>query len=255
MRDKIYKDTVGSVSALQPYIWPIVSLLLACVMIIIPIASEGSRNSDLLETIKYMILTDLGKRSQSDVEITSLKVIKGLELLNNSEGKRLKGISMDRYMGKNRAYYAALIEDSKDGLSHLLIDVAFDSSTEVYVTARSLTKGTTVSSGDFYAVKYKNSKIPVGAITDKQQIDGKILTVPLAQGVLIRDGHLTDTLIVKRGQKVNITIEVDGITLSAQGVLRGDAPLGGHAKVYCEATKKEIQGLLISQNMVKVNIK
>jgi flagella basal body P-ring formation protein FlgA len=252
VRHKAYNKETFESMLYNPFSWLIVSLFVACVLIALPLTSEGS--NDLLETIRYTVLTDLQQRTKGEVEITSLKVIKGLELVYNTEGKRLKAVSMDKYMGKNRAYYVALMEDSRNGLSHLLLDVAFDTSSEVYVTARPLTKGYTMSSGDFYAVKYKSSKVPVGAITDRQQIEGKILTAPLAQGVLIRDGHLADTLIVRRGQRVNIAIEIEGITLSAQGVLRVDAPLGGPARVYCEATKKELQGMLVSQNMVKVNI-
>ncbi len=227
-------------------------LLFSC--FVAPLSLEGNSANDMLETIKYMILSDLQRRTNNDVEITSLKVIRGIESVYSSDGKRLRSVSMDRYMGKNRVFYAAVIEDKKEGLSHVLIDAAFDSSTEVYVTSRTLSKGATISLGDYYPVKYKHSKIPTGAITDKTQIEGKILTAGLAPGVMIREGHLTDTLIIKRGQKVNIAIETEGITLSAQGVLRGDAPLGGVAKVYCESTKKELQGILVSANIVKVKI-
>ncbi|HIJ60712.1 MAG TPA: flagellar basal body P-ring formation protein FlgA, partial [Nitrospirae bacterium] len=99
-----------------------------------------------------------------------------------------------------------------------------------------------------------NSRVPAGAITNKSQIEGKIAANNLAQGIVIRDSHLTETLVIKRGQRVDVHLLSGSIMLSTQGVLKADAPLGGSARVYCEATKKEITGIMESQNTVVVQI-
>lgn len=219
-----------------------------------PTKLSAKGNSDILETIRQMIVLDLKKRTNSEVEITSLRVIKGQDLITGSSDRRLIGLNMDRHIGKNRVYYVALIEDKKDGLGHVFLDTAFDTSVEVFVTNRPLQKGATLTERDYYPVRYRASKVPTGAVTDRSQLEGKLLTASLSQGIVIRESHLTETLLIKRGHRVNIVVETEGISLTAPGILRTDAPLGGVAKVYCELTKREIQGLLVNQGTVKVRL-
>ncbi|MCX8070140.1 MAG: flagellar basal body P-ring formation chaperone FlgA [Thermodesulfovibrionales bacterium] len=231
-------------------------ILIICFIPLLLATAEANTNlhTDLLETIKQMIIVDLNKRTNNEVELTSIKVIKGLEIFNSNEPKRVKGINFDKQAGKNRVYYTALIEDKKEGFNYIIVDAVFDTSIEIYMTARNIQRGTVMKNSDFYVVKHKNSKIPTGAITDKKLIEGRVATNNLAQGIVIRDSHLTDTLVIKRGQRVDIILHSGGVVLSAQGILKGDAPLGGTARVYCEATKKELTGIMESNNTVHVQL-
>lgn len=211
-------------------------------------------SSEVMETIKQMITVDLNKRTNNEVEITSLKVIKGMDIIYSNEPKKLKGINFDKQAGKNRVYYTALIEDKKEGYNYIIVDAVFDTSTEIYMTTRNIQRGSVLKASDFYAIRHKNSKIPFGAVTDKSQIEGKIVTNNLAQGIILKESHLTDTLVLKRGQRVDILLHSGLVVLSAQGILKADAPIGGTARVYCEATKKEITGILETNNTVRVQV-
>lgn len=232
----------------------VIALIVVSLSLYAPSTISAKGSNEFLETLRHMIAIDLQKRTNTEVEVTSLRVIRGQELVSNTGDRRLIGINMDRHIGKNRVYYVALIEDKRDGLGHVLLDTTFDTTVDVFVTNRPLQKGATLTEGDYYPLRYKASKVPTGAVTDRSQLEGKLLTASLSQGVVIRDSHLTETLLIKRGQRVNIVVETDGISLTAPGILRTDAPLGGVAKVYCELTKKEIQGLLVNQGTVKVRL-
>ncbi|MCX8028056.1 MAG: flagellar basal body P-ring formation chaperone FlgA [Thermodesulfovibrionales bacterium] len=207
-----------------------------------------------MDTIQYLIADDLSKRTGFDVEITNMRIVKGQDILNNGQPKILKKVQMDRFSGKNKAQYVAILDDKMQGLTHILFDVAFDQSVEVFVTSRHLQKGVTINPEDFYPVKQKMSRILPGTITSKDKIQGKITQIALGQGVVLRESHVSDTITIKRGQKVNVTLEIDNVVLSTQGTLKADAALGGIARVYCETTKKEIQGLLVSQGQVRVRL-
>ena len=223
-------------------------------MSFVSLEANTTQSSEVIEIIKQMIIADLNKRTNNEVDITSLKVIKGMDIIYSNEPKKVKAINFDRQAGKNRVYYTALIEDKKDGFSYIIVDTVFDSSIDIYMTSRNIQRGTVLKGSDFYAMKNRNSRVPAGAITNKSQIEGKIAANNLAQGIVIRDSHLTETLVIKRGQRVDVHLLSGSIMLSTQGVLKADAPLGGSARVYCEATKKEITGIMESQNTVVVQI-
>lgn len=80
------------------------------------------------------------------------------------------------------------------------------------------------------------------------------LKASIAQGVILRSDHLTAQHIVKKGQKVDVNVDGNNVSISTHGVLKGDATVGGTVKVQCDATKKEVSGILIDSNTVQVKI-
>jgi len=122
------------------------------------------------------------------------------------------------------------------------------------VTARPLMKGDVLTQDDYYAVRQKLSKLPLGAITDKNEVEGKILKVSLTDGVILRSNVVASSLTVKRGKKVNVLVEGENIVISAKGTLRSDTEVGETTNILCDLTKKEISGVLVSPTLVKVKI-
>jgi flagella basal body P-ring formation protein FlgA len=51
-----------------------------------------------------------------------------------------------------------------------------------------------------------------------------------------------------------VLVEGENVMVSTKGVLRSDAVIGGVARVMCTASKKEINGMLVSSDTVKVKI-
>ena len=49
-------------------------------------------------------------------------------------------------------------------------------------------------------------------------------------------------------------VEGENVLISTKGVLRNDAVRGGVAQVACTAQKKDISGILVSADTVKVKI-
>ncbi|MCC6345690.1 MAG: flagellar basal body P-ring formation protein FlgA, partial [Nitrospirales bacterium] len=125
---------------------------------------------------------------------------------------------------------------------------------DVFVSSKPLAGGSLLGEDDFVAVRQRSSRLPVGAVTDRKELEGRTLRSTIGQGVILRTAYLTPQGGVKRGQKVTVIVEGDGVTVSAQGQLRGDATVGGSARVYCEASKKEVVGLLEGPGIVRVRL-
>lgn len=128
----------------------------------------------------------------------------------------------------------------------------FEILTTIYITQRPILRGQTINEGDIIEIKQSVNRIPAGAITDKNNIIGRVLKRTLAQGLIIKEEHLYSGIPVKRGSRVNIIINTGKVTIMTDGVLKSDATVGENATVICNQTGKEIVGKLIDKDKVRL---
>jgi flagella basal body P-ring formation protein FlgA len=229
-----------------------ISALLLCLCIGTQAAAV---NDMLLDKIQKAVKENLTNSVSDKAELEELRVIKGIEYFGDvSAEMTIQNIYMDGYSGRNKVIYAVYLKDRSSKTVNVVVEAAYDVFEDVYVTARALTKGDALNQDDYYTVRQKLSKLPTGAITDKHEIEGKILKSSLSDGVILRSNFLISALTVKRGKKVNLIVEGDNVVLSAKGTLRSDTTVGDAANVLCDLTKKEVSGVLISPTLVKVKI-
>lgn len=216
--------------------------------------SESAGKENLISDINRMILKELKNSVSEDVEITGLRVLEGRDVLESLEGYKINTVAMTGYAGRNKVNFMVDLRDKRMNRKNIIVEASYDVLVDVFITSRPLTKGTVLTADDFYAVKQKSSKLPATAVLDRNDIEKKILKSNIGQGVIIRADHLTNELSIKRGQKVNVVVEGSNVVISTQGVLRNDTVVGGMAKVLCDVSKKEVIGVLISPNTVRVKI-
>lgn len=130
----------------------------------------------------------------------------------------------------------------------------YDILTVIYVAQKPLRRGDTINEDDIIGIKQPVSRIPFGAITNKELIIGKVLKRTLAQGLIIKEEHLYPGIPVKRGSKVNVIINKGQVTIMTEGVLKSDAIVGSNARVRCLQTGKEIVGKLVDKDKVRVSL-
>jgi len=213
-------------------------------------------NDPLFDKIQRAVKENLASSISDKVELEELRIIKGAEYFGStSAGLGIQNIYMDGYSGRNKVIYAVYIKDGASARSsNVVVEASYDVFEDVYVTARTLSRGEVLTDDDFYAVRQKLSRLPAGAVTDKNAILGKALKSTVTDGVIIRSSYLTSASMVKKGQKVGILVEGDNVVISAKGTLRSDAAVGEAANVSCELTKKEVSGILVSPTLVRVKI-
>ncbi|MCS7214556.1 MAG: flagellar basal body P-ring formation chaperone FlgA [Thermodesulfovibrio sp.] len=126
--------------------------------------------------------------------------------------------------------------------------------TNVYVTQMPIKRGETISEEKIVEIKQPISKLPVGAITDKSLLIGKITKRSLAKGLIIKEEYLYSNILLKKGSKVNIVVNVGQVMIMTEGVLKSDTIVGETARVECFQTGKEIVGKLIDKENVRVTL-
>jgi flagella basal body P-ring formation protein FlgA len=229
-----------------------ISILFLCLCI----GTQATAANDvLLDKIQKVVKENLTNSLSDKAELEELRVVKGIEYFGDaSREMTIQNIYMDGYSGRNKVIYAVYLKDRSSKTVNVVVEATYDVFEDVYVTARALTKGDALNQDDYYTVRQKLSKLPAGAITDKHEIEGKILKASLSDGVILRSNFLISALTVKRGKKVSVIVEGENVVLSAKGTLRSDTMVGESANVQCDLTKKEVSGVLISPTLVKVKI-
>jgi flagella basal body P-ring formation protein FlgA len=229
-------------------IFTLVAALLLC-------TAAWAGTDQLFDKVQKAVKENLSGTVSEKVEVEELRIIKGAEYFAGGHNDMtIQNMYMDGYSGRNKVIYAVYLKDKTSKTANVVVEAAYDVFEDVFVTARALPKGEVLTSDDYYSVRQKRSKLPVGAITDRSDIEGKILKSSVTDGVIIRSNYLLSSATVKRGQKVSVIVEGENVTISAKGSLRRDTAIGQSATVLCDLTKKEVSGILVSPTLVKVKI-
>jgi len=224
-----------------------------------PVVSVAAQNGPLMDQLRQAASKDLRGSISEDIEIKGLRIVKGAESISNSSEYKINSMVMDGYSGRNKVNYIVKLSDKKPAdnkpdMKSLVIEASFDMLTEVFITTRAMNKGTVLTTEDFFTAKHKGSKLSAGTIMKKKDFEGKMLKGGIGQGVVLRADHLTSDLTVKRGQKVEVKIEGGNLVIATKGVLKSDTVIGGVARVMCDVSRKEVNGILVNTNTVKVKI-
>ena len=139
-------------------------------------------------------------------------------------------------------------------MKSITVEASYDVVVDAFVSSRPLLSGTVMTADDFYTVKERISKMPAGAVSGLKEIEGKVLKASVGEGIILRSNYFASQVSMKRGQKVNVVVEGGSVSISTQGQLRNDAVIGGTARVLCDISKKEVNGILVAPNTVKVKI-
>ncbi|OGW19716.1 MAG: flagella basal body P-ring formation protein FlgA, partial [Nitrospirae bacterium GWC2_46_6] len=193
--------------------------------------ADAVPKGNLMDKVKQAVLKNLTDSFSENVELTGLRIMKGMDIIGSEGEYTVKDVAMNGYNGKNRIVYLVALADKK-AVHDLVVEASYDMLVEVFVAARPLAGGTVLTGDDFYTVKQKSSRLPAGAVSNKKDIEGKMLRSNVGQGVILRNDYVTERMNVKRGQKVNVVVEGNNIAVATQGMLKNDAVIGGAARVF-----------------------
>lgn len=225
----------------------IISAALACTMYDIADAAPP-----LADAIRDRLSLELKKSVPGDVELLEVHFQNVMELPPSLEGSVVTDAVQSGYSGRNRITYLVTIRNPAGRSFSLLAEVTYDVLVDIFVTSRSLLKGDQINPDDYYRVRQRSSRLAPGTIVSPEELNGKVVKISLAEGLVLRRDHLLGAGQVKRGQKVRVEIESGAIVVSAQGVLRHGGSVGSSVRVYCETSKRELQGILIAPDTVRV---
>ncbi len=125
---------------------------------------------------------------------------------------------------------------------------------DVVVAARSLGRHTVLKAGDLKLDQRRVTRnYAADYLRDLDEAVGRRLKSAVRAGQPLRRRVLESPPLVKRGDKVLLLAQKDGLTVTCPGVIRDQkAAKGDQVRVLNLATKREVIGRLVSANVVRV---
>lgn len=127
-------------------------------------------------------------------------------------------------------------------------------SIKVYVSSSPISRGEKIDATSIELKLMDSSKLRFGYITDKADIIGMEASRRIAPDTVITPRMLNKPKLVKRGEKVQIIAEVDGIVIRVEGEALEDGAKGDMIRVRNTSSKKIIEATVIGPGKVKVRV-
>jgi flagella basal body P-ring formation protein FlgA len=83
---------------------------------------------------------------------------------------------------------------------------------------------------------------------------GHILAKSVGPQEIITTRHLSNQPVIKRGDRVTVVLDQDGLEVSTKGVAQEQGHLGKLIRLINPKSKKEFQGLVVDARTVKVQL-
>jgi flagella basal body P-ring formation protein FlgA len=107
---------------------------------------------------------------------------------------------------------------------------------------------------DIYLAKMDIIKMPSSTVKDPREIIGKTLKRSIAANIPIVEDMIETSQVVKRGKRVILLINQGGLSITAAGKLKEKGYIGKQIRAINISSKKEVIGILIDENTVKVEL-
>ncbi len=115
-------------------------------------------------------------------------------------------------------------------------------------------KGYVLKTEDVYLSEVNIAKRPKNSVKDPEMIIGKLLNRSIIANISVTEDMVETLQTVDRGKKVILQIIAQGLNITALGETREKGYVGRPVKAINLSSKKEVIGVLIDENTVRVDI-
>lgn len=157
---------------------------------------------------------------------------------NLASGSRLMGKTSVRIMcssPKAWSFYAATTISRYD---------------EVMVLNGSFSRGHILRENNIFRTRKDLSKLPFGYITNIHDVVGKQLKRHMQVGRVLTPSHLTNPIVIKRGELVALQRKTSGFMVSMKGSAMMDGAIGDRIRVKNSSSKRIIEGQIAKAGLV-----
>jgi flagella basal body P-ring formation protein FlgA len=124
----------------------------------------------------------------------------------------------------------------------------------VVVATRPLARGQLVTPDDVHLEDRDLNRMVSGFYLDTQRVVGKRMARSLAAGRPLNRLAVAAPKLVRRGQKVTLLAEIQGLTVRMQGTALADASEGELVRVRNQTSKRVVEGVVKREGLVQVRL-
>lgn len=134
----------------------------------------------------------------------------------------------------------------------LFVPVSVRVQVPVLVANRALMRGESPSAADVRVEQRERGTLGPAWIGAVEQLQGRVLTRPLAAGSLLVPGALATAKVVQRGQSVTLIGRSGSFQVRARGKALGDAAPGDRVRVENLSSRRVVEGEVLPDGSVAV---
>jgi flagellar basal body P-ring formation protein FlgA len=164
----------------------------------------------------------------------------------------LEAFSQNYEMRQSISTVGVRCNDSKPW--SLYVPVSIRSYKMVATLKHAVIRNSILSGDDIVLKKMDINRLSSGYFEELAQLKGKVLTQNLAKGVVLTQHHLKSPMAIKRGQTVTLIAKNAVIEVRMKGVAMTKGAIGERIKVKNEKSKRIIEGVIIDENLISVNL-
>lgn len=175
-------------------------------------------------------------------------------------------VSGVRVTGKIQSERPEMITVEKGPIGRSVFSFIFNDSQKVTVKAnvrafervvksrRPLGKGHVLRNGDLYLSKMDIRKMPKSSVRNIDLILGKPLKRSVSANRAVVEKMVEKARVIRRGSKVMLLVSMKGFNITSVGKTKEKGYVGMPVNVINLSSKKEVRGVLIDENTVKVEL-
>lgn len=137
---------------------------------------------------------------------------------------------------------------------NIYIPARIDVFGRVLIARQPLSRGSILQDTDVELVERNLANLPYGYYTDSQPLSGMLAKRTIAAATVITPGMVQAPNLIKRGERVTVIAETGSLKIRTVGKALSDGKSGDLIRVESEASKRVVDGIVVSRGVVKVTL-
>ncbi len=158
----------------------------------------------------------------------------------------------DEYIGDR--LYNVKVWHKNQYVKQIFVPTTIEVCKDIVLSTKSMKRDTNISAQDLLVAEKWFSRVPRDIITDPENILGKRLLRSINAQTPFTPSMLSNPIMFKKGKVVKIVCDNDSLNISTLGLAEEEGIYGAMVKVKNISSNKIIQGRVIGDSVVKVEI-
>lgn len=124
----------------------------------------------------------------------------------------------------------------------------------VLIARQPLARGSVIQETDLDLVERNLASLPYGYYLDSQPVAGMVAKRTIAASTVITPNMVQAPKLIRRGERVSVIAETGALRIRTVGKALSDGKSGDLVQVEAEGSKRVVDGIVVSQGVVKVTL-
>ncbi|MFQ5588122.1 MAG: flagellar basal body P-ring formation chaperone FlgA [Nitrospiria bacterium] len=188
----------------------------------------------------------------SEIEVDRVRTMSGQNTLRDGKIIKVKAMSRGRILG--RVVFLLTMSGGNGGSFEQWVSADVQQLREIVVAKRALRRLDVIGSSDvaYRTIRVRNARHLFE--TNAEDVIGKRVTQSLRKGAPIRLNQLEETPLVRRGERVTVTLKSGGLQIVTAGEAKEDGHLGEMIKVVNLDSRKMIFAQVRGSGDVRIDL-